>query len=487
MHNCNNISAIWLGAHAQQQSTKTAFVYGRQSLTHGQLWHFSRSYATSLKQLGFQPRDLVLFAMDDRLEWLMLWHALILIGCIPVAIHPTIEFDRLKTICDNTKFAHALGDAELIKHTDILSQHVWENILPSADLFDDYYNYQDLDAMFMLQSSGTTSAPKLIAHRHNNLESTFLRPNPTGFTKDSVVLCAAKLGTSYGIIINAIGCLIQGMCSVIMRTPTDVRNIHRVIDKNKVTHPLLTPRLVDFVTRHRQHPFDSCIQAVYCTGEALPPTSAQAFREKFGIEVLDNYGCGEIRDWAILSNTIKHNRPGTLGRATGAGVLKLIRDDGSECAVNEVGQLIVKHPNMSLGYINDDQRNQEKFQNGWCYTGDYMSQDSDGYYTYAGRAEQLIATPQGYVSCIDLENRINQQPGVRDCVVVYDQNRLSRPLLAFVLAANQDQIDMPTYRDLLGAVFYVNKLPLTTSVKKIRELDVLRRYVISDNKNHLFV
>jgi len=352
------------------------------------------------------------------------------------------------------------------------------------------YSFTETDAIFMITTSGTTGLPKLIVHRHQHLEETFGHTSPYGLVKDSVVALTFKFTTSFGVIVSMLGLATTGMKSIVLSLPFDIKNIPKLIKQHQITHLMITPAVTKFLIKNFEGPLDPCLTTIYATGEALPFSLIAQFKEKFDRDLLDCYGCGEIRTWAVLACSLTKNKPGSLGSIGPAATLQIIRDDGSECNNNEIGQLLINHPNSAIGYYNAPELTAAKFVNGWYYTGDFMYKDSDGFYFHVGREEQLIKVNGNYISCIDIENKISRLPGVLDCVVVFEKNRLvqDNPLI-FVhpdLTTKHTKQDINEYvvNDLNlkscnpDNIFFVKDLPLTLTNKKTRSVEALYQNVI---------
>lgn len=459
---------------AWRLNANPAFVHDGQEPSWSDLADRSHVTATSLRDLGVRPRDYVMMVMDDRLEWLCVFYGLVLLGAIPVIVMPNAGREYVSEMMARIGIKHIIIDSDILDTIDVpLDANVLnpDHVIAMAPTgLCDIYHYQPDDVWAVLTSSGTTNAPKLIAHRHDDLDTTFARQNPLALTSNSRVLTSVKLASSFGMIISILGSLALGYTSILMKTPRDFRRIHDIIDAQGITNAMLSPKMIDFLIRHKSGSFNQGLRAVYSTGEALLPITARNFRERFGFDVLDTYGCGEIRTWAVLSNTPDDYKSGSLGRVGPGAVCRLLRPDGSECHDDEIGELVVTHSNVALGYLGDPIKTQQQFQDRDYRTGDYMYRDRDGYFFYAGRREQLININDSWVSCLELENRINQVRGVTDAVVI----RQDSDMIAFVLCDDDAQIQDRR----LKQIYRVSDLPITDTNKKVRSFETLCKYVV---------
>jgi acyl-coenzyme A synthetase/AMP-(fatty) acid ligase len=452
-----------------------AIVYDGQVRDWAQFKSSCLSTAHYLWNRGIRCRDAVTFIADDGVKWLEVFHALTVIGAVPVVVMPNAGRDYVVSISQRAASRWIITQKNMLDDLEIppgLPTVLMDDINDQTELdIDLVYDYTEQDVWAVITSSGTTSDPKLIAHRHHGLEQTFSKPNPLALDHTSRVMTSVKLASSFGMIISILGHLSLGYTLIVLDTPRDFRRIHDIIDEQGVTNAMVSPKIIDFLVRHKIGDFHPGLQAVYSTGEALLPMTESAFREKFGRDVLNTYGAGEIRTWAVLSNSPGDFRRGSLGRMGPGAKCLLTRDDGSVCDVDEIGELVVYHSNIAVGYVGDAVRTQRSFVDGGYRTGDYMWMDSDGYYYYAGRREQLMEHQGRWISCLELENRINQQPGVTDSVVI----RVDQGLAAFVLGdvSNISQVSG------IDSIYSVVDIPITDTNKKSRSFDVLKKYVVS--------
>jgi long-chain acyl-CoA synthetase len=465
----NNISASLTEARLDQ-SGDTAYIYQKQQITFGELWQQTRSAATALHKRGFRARQQVLFIHEDSLEWPVMFHAMILIGCIPVVVNPrmsTSQVDEIKTKikCDQILTSDKIANLDYVNETR----------------FTDIYNYQDSDTLLILTSSGTTGSPKLIVHQHKNLQQSFEESNPYLLDKRSVILCPAKMSFMFGMIVNVIGCLTTGSCAVILRTPHDFKHIFEIINRNQITHLFAVPSLLKFLLKYKNKHMGKHVQHVYTSTEPLPTSVRETFKQRFNHELFDVYGASETFRWTIMINNQQQHCSGSLGCPGPNIVCRVVDEHGNDCGVGDIGELVVKHNTVAQGYFNDAERSSQSFCNGWYHTKDLVYKDHNNFYFYVGRTDACMKVNNQYVSSLQIEREINAIPGVVDSVVVFDRNLHDTHLVAFVVT-DQTGFDIKVVQDTLGGtrhsfpkeVFLIKDIPLTPTNKKVRSLQILK-------------
>ena len=113
-------------------------------------------------------------------------------------------------------------------------------------------------------------------------------------------------------------------------------------------------------------------------------------------------------------------KPNSCGRAFREdGVeAKLINNEGQEVAIGETGELIFHSPNICLGYFKDPQATSDLIKDGWCYTGDLLKQDAEGYFYFVERKKDLIKRGGEYISPVEVESAIYQHDCVAEVAVI---------------------------------------------------------------------
>jgi acyl-coenzyme A synthetase/AMP-(fatty) acid ligase len=180
----------------------------------------------------------------------------------------------------------------------------------------------------------------------------------------------------------------------------------------------------------------SSLRFVTSAGEALPESLYWAWKDRFGVEILDGLGTAEM--WHIfVSNTPGAVRPGTLGRAIPGFDVRVRDEDGNDLPDGEVGRLWVRGDSRGLGYWQDSDATAEAFRGDWVVTGDLASRDSDGYFTHRGRADDAVKVKGKWFRPQELESCLLEHPAVKEAaaVPIEDEAGLLRPV-AFVVSAD---------------------------------------------------
>jgi benzoate-CoA ligase family protein len=161
----------------------------------------------------------------------------------------------------------------------------------------------------------------------------------------------------------------------------------------------------------------SSLRLCVSSGEALPPAIYDAWRARFGHELVDVVGSTEALHDFIA------NRPGAVRRGSSGQIVpgfeaRLVDDDGRPVPAGTVGQLLIKGETLAPYYWNRLERTRATMLGEWLRTGDMFWQDPDGYFYFAGRSDDMMKVSGMWVSPAEIEAVLVEHPAVVEAGVV---------------------------------------------------------------------
>jgi len=214
----------------------------------------------------------------------------------------------------------------------------------------------------------------------------------------------------------------------------------------------------------------SSLRLATSAGEALPVELYERWKKTFGVELLDGLGTAEM--WHIfISNQPGAVKPGTIGTVV-PGFDVRVRDDlGHDLPDGEVGMLWVRGGSRAIGYWQQMEKTQAAFRGEWYVSGDLIRRDAEGYFTYCGRADDLLKVGGKWLAPQEVEGCLLQHPLVKEVAVVgvEDASGLTKPH-AFVVATEE----RPGLAEELQA-FARERLEPYKAPRTVRFLDALPR------------
>jgi acyl-coenzyme A synthetase/AMP-(fatty) acid ligase len=227
----------------------------------------------------------------------------------------------------------------------------------------------------------------------------------------------------------------------------------------------------------------SSVRIAVSAGEPLPADVYSRFRERFGIEILDGIGSTELTH-IYISNRRGKARPGASGTPVRGYRVRVEDDHGNKVAADVPGHLSVAGDSLATGYWCRTEATRERFRGEWFWTGDMYARSGDGYYTYLGRADDMLKVAGEWVSPAEVEAVLAEHPAVLEAAVVGEAVvGLTQPV-AFVVASPDSVLDeagvLEHCRERLAGfkrprrVVMVDALPKTVTGKiqraRLREL-----------------
>ena len=161
----------------------------------------------------------------------------------------------------------------------------------------------------------------------------------------------------------------------------------------------------------------SSIRLCVSSGEPLPAALFHAWRERFGHELHDAVGSTEaLHDF--IANHPGRARPGSSGELIAGFEARLVDDCGQPVPDGGVGQLLLKGESTAPYYWNRHEQSQQTMIGEWLRTGDMFSRDGDGYFYFAGRADDMMKVGGLWVSPAEVESALMDHPAVLEAAVV---------------------------------------------------------------------
>jgi acetyl-CoA synthetase len=281
------------------------------------------------------------------------------------------------------------------------------------------------DYSVMHFTSGTTGKPKGAVHRHNAVIQHYLTGKwVLDLHPDDIYWCTADpgwvTGTSYGMFAP----WANGVTQIIYEGGFSASKWYEIIEKYGVTVWYTAPTAIRMLMKAgtdvaRRHDLSS-LRHMCSVGEPLNPEAIFWGQEAIGLAFHDNWWQTETGAILIANYPILPIRPGSMGKPLPGITAGVIDPGGNELPPGEEGDLAIRSgwPSMFQTYWKDDERYNSRFLNGWYMTGDRAKKDSDGYYWFIGRADDVINTAGHLVGPFEVESALIEHPAVAEAGVI---------------------------------------------------------------------
>jgi len=457
-----NAATWFVDRHIQEgRAGRPAFHYEDRVLTYGDVAELANRTGNTFRTLGIGMEDRVFMLCLDAPEFLGAFWGAMKIGAVPIPVNTLMRAaDYLYFLNDSRakvavisapllgEVGSILGQAPYLRHVLVAGgapgphQSFERAVAVASSTLEPAPTSLD-DAAFWLYSSGSTGFPKGAVHLHHDMwvcVETYAK-QVLGLHADDKVFSAAKLFFAYGLGNAGYFPMAVGAQSVLYPHRPTPEGVFEVLTRQRPSIFFGVPTLYAamLAVKEAEKRFDlSSLRLCVSAGEALPEEIYTRWRQRFGVEIIDGIGTTEILH-IFLSNRPGQARPGSSGRPVPGYEAIIVDDDGRAVVQGEIGNLRVKGDSIMAFYWNKHEKTKEALIGPWIQTGDKYYQDADGYFWYAGRADDMLKVGGIWVSPVEVEATLIKHPAVLEAAVVgrEDNDRLVKPQAFVVLNESQ--------------------------------------------------
>jgi 4-hydroxybenzoate-CoA ligase len=443
---------------AQGRASKPAFIDPNETLTYGELQARCNRMANLLDTYGIPREARVALLLHDTVDFPVAFWGAIKAGVVPVALNTLLTTEQYAYILGDSRakalFISApllpvvqpiLGQLPFLKHIFVSGGEVPPFALPlRGELQHQSSDFETVDTCsdetaFWLYSSGSTGMPKGVRHVHSSPMETARQcgQDCLGIREDDLIYSAAKLFFAYGLG-NAMSFPMSvGAASVLLPDRPTPELVFRTLKQHQPTVFFGVPTLYSAMLAYPQGTPDNSskrLRLCVSAGEALPAEVGKAFRNKFGVDVLDGVGSTEMLHQYVC-NTPGEVRYGTSGKPVPGYEIRLVDEQGRDVPDGEVGEMLVRGTSAAEGYWNQRDKSRSTFEGGWTRSGDKYIRDADGFYAYQGRTDDMFKVSGIWVSPFEVESALVSHEAVLEAAVVprQDTDGLLKPMAFIVL------------------------------------------------------
>jgi 2-aminobenzoate-CoA ligase len=433
-----NVTAALLDAAvASGHGDKVMLHYGDVAWTYGLLLDRVQRITRVLTEvLRVHRGECVLLRSRNSPMMAACWLAVMRAGAIAVPASPMLRAQELAFIVDKLHIRLALSELSAAAELEtILARSDW---LGSVKCFTDLGELgtdAELDALAARQapggpwadtaaddiaavlfSSGTTGAPKAVAHFHRDLLAVCdCWRYPLPIAPDEPMCATSSMAFAYGLTSNLLYPLRFHTSSVLLPAVTP-ELLLTAIERYRIAALVTVPTVLHKLLPLLRSADASSLAKCFSSAEPLLPELWRAWRDATGIRIIQGYGSSEFLS-RVLSPSVEGEPVGSLGRAVPGFTAHLVDEQGEVIPPGGRGFLAVRGP-TGCRYLGDEQKQRDFVRNGWNVTSDVFDQDADGCFWYVGRKDDIIVSSGYNISAMELEQIVADHPKVLECAVV---------------------------------------------------------------------
>ncbi len=502
--------AEMLARTAERYPEQVALVFQEVYLTYRELNALVNSLANALLDLGIRQGQRVCLFMTNRPEFVISWFAVTRVGAVVSPLNPAYKEREIAYQLLDSEAVALIAQSELfplveavrvqtpdLRHCLVVGaeQHIPEaRIYSFARLLTSYPPVPPTgsvpgqeDLVVLPYSSGTTGLPKGVMLSHKNLVVNACQSIATAqITFADRMLSFIPLYHIYGIML--MGCAAMSGARLVLMERFEPGRWLQLIQEQQATIVYSVPQVLAVVAdwpKVEEYDLRS-VRFNQCGAAPVPPPSARRFEERTGIPVMTSYGLTEASP-GTHSNPVYNPqliRVETVGLPIHDTQQKIVDIETGrlELGPGEEGELIVKGPQVMLGYWKAPETTAEALRDGWLYTGDIGWRDESGYVTITDRKKEMIKYKGFSVAPAQIEAILLEHPAVADVAVIAKTSEEAGEIpKAFVVLrpGHEDQSayelmfwvnnQLATYKNV-RALEYIDAIPRNPSGKILRRV-----------------
>lgn len=444
--------------HAQKFPGREAVNFYGYKISYGELARMVNSFAASLARLGVKKGDRVCLFLENCPQFIIAIFAVWRIGAVAVTANPMFKEDELAYQLNDTGAAtiilldvlypvlHRALEKTSLKNVIVTGYHDFLPSVPSlplhpslkvprqyfpgtlemSELLDSQndpprINIRPGDLALLQYTSGTTGLPKgaMITHA-NMLSNTVCAALWHKATDSDTHLAVLPLFHVTGLV-SSMNMPLYTRSTIILLARYDTETVIRAIEKYRCTHWVSIATMNIAVVNYpdvRKYDLTS-LKACISGGSPIPLEILKKFKEMTGASLVEGYGLSETIS-QVAVNPLDKPRLGSVGIPVLNTHVKIVdlAEPSREVPLGNMGELLVKGPQVTRGYWNQPEETARSIKDGWLATGDIARMDQDGYIYIVGRKKELIKASGFSVFPQEVENFLYEHPAVAEVAVV---------------------------------------------------------------------
>lgn len=429
----------WLDRRSAIAPEQAAIIEGPTVRTYAQMASRVRRLANGLRNSGIREGDRIGWLGPNRAAYLELFFAAAKIGAVLAPVNhrlPEAEIDRLLSFAAPRVMATDASLAELarpplVETRLIVGAGINDSLPPGSHAYEGFITGSPEAAAgppapadrlcLLMHTSGTTGSPKWIMLTEGNVTWDVLNMvSSADIRSGDVTIAIAPFFRTGGVGVNVLPVLFKGG-TVIIPQLVEADQILTLSEKHRVTIGFGNPDLLQAVA---DSPFWqssdlSSVRFIITGGAPVPERLIRRYLEK-GLILLQGYGLSEAAPAVLLLPPERAlTKVGAAGQPLMFVEVKITRENGSECAPDETGELLVRGPNVMRGYWKRPRETGHAVEpTGWLHTGDAARMDFDRDVWIVDRLADAYRSAQHIVYPGEIERTLLGHPAVDDAGVV---------------------------------------------------------------------
>lgn len=458
---------------AYKYPRRTAIILGERKITYQKLIEEILRVSSNLISRGLKPQGKVGLLLQNSPEFVISYFAVLKAGGVVVPLNNFLQVDEIRFILENCRAVMLISELSQKEQISVLRLRL--DCLHQVILVDgeggDFLSFSqfqrtvpskwpvlDIDGMaVILYTSGTTGHPKgaMLSH-HNLIANVRSCSQAVNLRSGNCFLCLLPMFHSFSFTTSVLMPLFTGGKIVIFAKMRPFSEVIKGIIRRRVNILVGIPSLFQILADLKlpwffRLPFFSFlipIKLAISGADKLPVDVLKAFNKKFKFPLLEGYGLTEASPVVSVNPRDKKRKAGSVGLPLPGIQVKVVDRSGKTLPANQIGELIVKGPNVMKGYLNRPEETRHSLKEGWLSTGDIARIDEEGYIYIVDRKNDLIIHHGLNIYPREVENVLYRIPQISEAAVIgVKEERRGEIAVAVVVLKPDEKI---TEREIIG-------------------------------------
>ncbi|MFH9548315.1 long-chain fatty acid--CoA ligase [Streptomyces sp. NPDC017435] len=438
--------AQFLVETAQRRPGSPALRLGEQVISYAELDDRSARAAALLRAEGVRPGDRVALMLPNVPEFVVLYYGILRAGGIVVPMNPLLKTRESAYHLEDSgavllfEWHWAPGEgapgaaAAGVRHLSV-EPAAFAALLAGHRPLTEVTGSGADDVAVLLYTSGTTGRPKgaTLTHaglRHNTEVNAV---HVQRITPQDVVVGCLPLFHIFGQICT-MSAAVRAGASLTLIPRFEPQAVLDAVVRDRATVFEGVPTMYAALLQHPSQVDLPTLRLCISGGASLPVEVLHGFERRFGCAVLEGFGMSETSPVVTFNHPDRPRKAGSIGTPIRDVEVRLLDAKGQEVAPGEIGELVVRGPNVMKGYWNRPEETAAAVPDGWLRTGDLARQDEDGYLYIVDRKKDMIIRGGYNVYPREMEEVLHEHPAVALAAVVgVPHTRLGEEIAAAVV------------------------------------------------------
>lgn len=467
---------------AERLPDKVCLIHNDQRMTYRQINYFADKLAAALIDVGVKHQDRVAIFLENSVETVITIFGILKAGAVFLIANPTMKAKKLayilndsgafvlvassnkstlinETVKNNSSLKHIVWCGGVKKEVGVTSthsgieMHVWPTFIKSTNRVSKNHqpDYRDADLASIIYTSGSTGKPKGIMCAHCNMVAAAQSISSyLDNSENDIILNVLPFSFDYGLY-QVLMTFMFGGTIVLEESFVYPNKIRALLIKESVTGLPIVPTIAAILANIGTFPKSGFpnLRYITSTADVLSFAHIETLQRIFPkAKIFSMYGLTECKRVSYLPPEDICRKPNSVGIPIPNEEVKIVNDKGHEAGPHEIGELIVRGPNVMQGYWNDAVETARVFHKKknkneiWLYTGDLFKKDEEGYLYFVGRKDDLIKVKGERISPKEIEQTLCEIEGVMTAAVIGIPDTLfGKKIKAYIVLQKKSQLN----------------------------------------------